>query len=193
MGMPDRARTWTREMVLALPDDGNRYELLDGELLVTPAPAPRHQDAVRVVFQILHAYLDESGMAAVYFSSADVQLDGRQYLQPDILVVRTPDGQRPDSWDEIGIPILVIEVSSPSTAKYDRLLKRLKYLRSGVEEYWVVDVDAEVIERWSRNEDRPEVLSERLDWQPAFAESPLVIDLPRMFEEMGRGHRRGSG
>jgi Uma2 family endonuclease len=188
MGMPNLAHRWTREMVLAMPEDGNRYELLDGELLVTPAPGPRHQDAVAALFTLLAAYLRELGSGGVYFAPADLQLDGSQYLQPDLFVVPTPEGRRPDSWAEAGTPWLVIEVGSPSTARYDRLLKRGRYLRAGVPEYWVVDLDAAVVERWTRSHDRPEVLGDRLEWQPVPDRPPLALDLPSLFAEISRGH-----
>lgn len=188
MGMPHPARSWSRELVLALPSDGNRYELLDGELLETPAPSPRHQDAVRVLLSWLHRYVDEIGLGAAYTSPADVSLDGGQYLQPDLLVVSTPSGNRPDSWAEAGTPLLVIEVGSPATARYDRLLKRRRYLRAGVAEYWVVDLDAEVIERWISGEERPAVLNERLEWQPWREHPPMLVDLPSLFGEIRRGH-----
>ena len=189
MGMPIPAGFWTRDMVLALPEAGNRYELLDGELLVTPAPSPRHQDAVRVVLGLLHRYLEGVGEGAVYAAPADVSLDGRQYLQPDLLVVKAPAGRRPSSWASAGTPLLVIEVGSPSTARYDRLLKRLGYLRAGVSEYWIVDLDAELIERWVRGQERPAVLNDRLEWRPWAAHPPLVIELPALFAEILQGHR----
>ena len=189
MGMPSPAGFWTREMVLALPEDGNRHELLDGELLVTPAPSPRHQDAVGVLLTRLHHYLESIGEAAVYVGPADISLDGRQLLQPDLVVVRTAGGHRPGSWAEAGTPLLVIEVSSPSTARYDRLLKRRGYLRAGVGEYWIVDLDAQLIERWTRGHERPAVLNDRLEWQP-WAEHPaLVIELSELFAEILRGYR----
>ena len=184
MGMPSPAGWWTREMVLALPDDGNRYELLDGELIVTPAPSPRHQAAVTVLLTRLHQYLSSIREGTVYTSPADVALDGKQYLQPDLLVVRAPRGRHPDSWAEAGNPLLVIEVGSPSTARYDRLLKRLRYLRAGVSEYWIVDLDAEIIERWTRGQERPAVLSDRLEWQPWPEHPAMVLELPELFAEI---------
>ena len=189
MGMPSPAGLWTREMVLDLPDDGNRYELLDGQLIVTPAPTPRHQAAVTVLLARLHLYLNPIREGVVYAAPADVPLDGRQYLQPDLLVVKTPGGRHPESWAEAGTPLLVIEVGSPSTARYDRLLKRLRYLRSGVSEYWIVDLDAEIIERWTPGQERPAVLSDRLEWQPWTEHPALTLDLPALFAEILQDRR----
>ena len=188
MGMPSPTGFWTRDMVLALPEDGSRYELLDGELLVTPAPSPRHQDAVRVLLARLHHYLEGIGEGAVYTAPADVSLDGRQFLQPDLMVVGASGGRRPGSWAEAGTPLLVIEVGSPSTARYDRLLKRLGYLRAGVGEYWIVDLDGQLVERWIRGQERPSVLNDRIDWQAWTEHSAMVIELPELFAEILQGH-----
>ena len=87
---------------------------------------------------------------------------------------------------EAGIPIIAIEVLSPSTARYDRITKRSRYQRSGVAEYWVVDMDARVIERWTPGDTRPEVLDATIEWQPAGTTEPLVIDLPAFFREVWR-------
>ena len=72
---------------------------------------------------------------------------------------------------------------SPSTARYDRTLKRKRYQRAGVPEYWIVDPDARVIERWRPEDERPEVASESLSWQPVPGTSPLLLDLPALFAE----------
>lgn len=70
---------------------------------------------------------------------------------------------------------------SPATARYDRQLKRRRYQHARVPEYWIVDLDARLIERWRPDDDRPEVLGERLEWQPAAGREPLVLSLPQLF------------
>src|SRR3990172_2311882 len=89
MGMPGTATppSWTREMVLALPNDGNRYELFDGELLVTPAPAPRHQLAVQALYERLAPYVKANRIGEVFALAADLDLGGDQLSQPDLFVV----------------------------------------------------------------------------------------------------------
>lgn len=181
MGMPDLLDRWTREEVLALPDDGNRYELLDGELLVTPAPSLRHQHAVGALLLRLAPYVDSSRAGYLSHSPADLALEGGQVAQPDLFVVATPRGRRPATWAECGIPVLVVEVVSPSTAHYDRLIKRRRYQRSGVAEYWVVDLEARVVERWRPADDRPEVLDRRLIWQPVPDFPAFDLDLGEFF------------
>jgi Uma2 family endonuclease len=103
-----------------------------------------------------------------------------QLARPDLFVVPTRGGQ---SGCRAHAVHLVIEVLSPSTARYDRVLKRRFYQRMGVAEYWIVDVDARMVERWRPGDERPEVMAEALSWVPAAGGVPLVIDLPVLFVE----------
>jgi Uma2 family endonuclease len=181
MAMPVLDR-WTREQVLALPDDGNRYELFDGELVVTPSPAARHQGVITLLLERFVPYLGKNPVARLMLSPADLRLDGNQVAQPDLFV--WPGRRMPQGWDAAPLPILAIEVLSPSTAHYDRALKRRYYQRAGVAEFWVVDADARLVERWCPGDERPEVLDREVAWQPAPGVAPLVIDLPAMFSEL---------
>lgn len=181
MAMPDLAR-WTRDQVLALPDDGNRYELFDGELVVTPSPAARHQGVIALLLVRLIPYIEQHRLGRAMTSPADLRLDGNQVAQPDIFV--WPGRKMPQGWDLAPLPMLAIEVVSLSSAHYDRAFKRRYYQRAGVAEYWVVDPDARLVERWRPGDDRPEVLDREIAWQPAPDVAPLVIDLPAMFSEL---------
>lgn len=181
MGMPALARTWTREEVLALPDDGNRYELVDGELLVTPSPRPLHQTAVLRLLVTLHRYVEEHRLGTVFHSPADLDLRSRQLMQPDIFVVPRSHGTRIREWQEVGIPLLVIEVLSPRTACYDRVVKRRRFQRSGVPTYWIVDPDARIVEVWAPEADRPTIATESVTWQPDAKALALSIDLVAYF------------
>ena len=78
----------------------------------------------------------------------------------------------------------MVEISSPSTARYDRTLKQLRYQRAGVPEYWVVELDARLVERWRPTDSRPEILTDRLAWQPTGASSPLELDVAEYFQEV---------
>jgi Uma2 family endonuclease len=169
---------YTAEMVRALPDDGRRYEVIDGALLVTPAPGWPHQRAIRELFRLLDPYVQAQHLGEVLWSPADIELDPRTLVQPDLFVTRTPPGTTAD-WKDIDLR-LVIEVLSPSTARYDRLTKRTRYQRQGVE-YWIVDLAARVIERWLPSDERPEILAGELRWQPPEAESPLIIEIESYF------------
>ena len=181
MGMPETARPWTREMVLALPDDGNRYELFDGQLLVTPAPRPRHEEAVMTLLERLFDYLRGSTLGHAFVSPSALTLGGGQYAQPDIYILPGPRRPAPDRWEDLDLPILVVEILSPSTAWNDRQVKRRTFQRLGIPEYWIVDLDARLIERWKPTDSRPEILTEVLEWHPQEGK-PLTIDLPGFFD-----------
>ena len=184
MGMPQTSGPWTAEQVRALPDDGQRYELVSGELVVTPAPRGVHQVAVLRLGVLLDRYLDSAGVGHVLLSPADIELGEDEILQPDVFVYRTATGRELREWGEITELLLVIEVLSPSTARFDRQLKRRRYQRARVPEYWVVDLDARLVERWRPDDERPELLGETLEWRPAAEAQPLIVDLPVLFGRM---------
>lgn len=179
MGMPDLVRRWTREEVLALPEDGKRYELFDGELLVTPAPSGLHQVALMRLFRLVAPFVEAHGVGETLLSPADLALGGEQLSQPDLFVVSFLPPAR--DWSSFPAPLLIVEVLSPSTARADRVVKRRRFQRAGIPEYWIVDLDARSIERWRPSDDRPEVLDERLAWQPEGLQAVLELDLPAFF------------
>src|ERR1043166_2831430 len=113
MGMPETTGRVARDMVLALPDDGNRYELFDGELLVTPAPSYLHQRLVMAFYHQLYTYVRAHGLGEVLVSPADVPLDGEQVAQPDLFVIPPSAVRPPASWTDLPNPILALEVLSP--------------------------------------------------------------------------------
>ncbi|MGQ0766706.1 MAG: Uma2 family endonuclease [Gemmatimonadota bacterium] len=92
-----------------------------------------------------------------------------------------PSGREPLDWTDFGTPLLVAEVTSPATARYDRVVKRYRFQRSGVAEYWIVDADARTFERWTPDDVRPEVSDESVAWLPPFLKEPLRIDLRAYF------------
>ena len=126
------------------PDD-ERYELLDGELLMAPAPIESHQIAVMELGTLLHMFVKARGLGQVFSAPYDVVLSETDVVQPDLLFVsnerahiRTPANIR-------GAPDLVVEILSPSTAERDRTFKRALYARYGVSEYWLVDPDSRTV------------------------------------------------
>jgi Uma2 family endonuclease len=129
-------RDWTVTDLEGLPDDGRRYELLDGMLLVTPAPVLAHQRVLGNLYIALRAACDTS--MEVFMAPVDWQPDRGTSFQPDLLVVRKEDR----GVKNITAPlVLAVEVLSPSTRRKDLLLKRSKYEDAGVASYWVVDPD----------------------------------------------------
>jgi Uma2 family endonuclease len=183
MAMPAlESQYWTAAEVRALPDDGKRYECIDGELLVTPSPAFLHQFVVREFLLALAPFVAGEALGSLCHSPADVEIEPSTTVQPDLFVARGLDGAPIRDWTDIKGLLLAIEVLSPSTARYDKGLKRRFYQRNGVEEYWIVDTDSLVVERWRPADDRPEVLVDEIQWYPIAATQPLRIDLVALFD-----------
>lgn len=188
MGMPAAGRRWTAREVRALIEESPlaspRYELVDGELLVTPSPGYPHQRAVVRFTGALIAYLEREQVGEVLTSPFDVELEPETITQPDIFVVSPDEGRR---MQREGLPsfalLLSIEVLSPSSSRHDRVRKRPLYQRH-VPEYWIIDLDARLIERWRTGDDRPEIVDTVLEWHPAGATSPFVLDVARFFGEV---------
>ena len=181
MGMPEILERWTAARVRELPEDGNRYEVVDGELLVTPAPRLLHQKAVFCLARLLDDHVRLVGGGHVFSSPADIEFDPHTLVQPDVLVAPSVHGRSPRMWTDISTLLLAVEVLSPSTARADRTVKRRRYQRAGVPEYWIVDLDARLVERWRPGDQRPEVLTEGLVWELRAGVEPLVIDLGAYF------------
>ncbi|WP_162606458.1 Uma2 family endonuclease [Jiangella asiatica] len=132
--MPHAVEGWTVADLEALPDDGLRYELVDGILLVSPAPRPIHQEALLELAVLLRAGVPAT--MKVYFAPLDWQPDDATSLQPDLLVVRRADVRERNI---VAPLVLAVEVLSRSTRRYDQLLKYSVYAEHGVASYWMVD------------------------------------------------------
>src|SRR5438034_8156732 len=181
MAMPTRESTVTTiEELLALPDDGLRHELLDGVHVVTPAPEYPHQGVLGEFYFALRKALEGQDELQVLTSPADIVLSPRTLVQPDVFVVRKQPGQILKKWSDVGVPVLAIEFLSRSTAARDRGAKRRIYQGRGVAEYWIVDLDARLVERWRPGDARPEVVSEELVWEP-LATVTARLDLSALF------------
>jgi Uma2 family endonuclease len=183
--MPATHTDWTVEMLDALPDDGQRYELIDGVLFVTPAPRLIHQLVAGQIHICLKQYLRGSSIGRAVISPSDVRRGDRKRnrVQPDVFVVRLADARWPPYPFDLSDLLLAVEVPSPSDPAYDYQTKRELYLSNGVPEYWVLNADARNVSRWRGAADPGEVLSARLEWNPAGMPEPLVIDLPAFFED----------
>jgi Uma2 family endonuclease len=181
MGMPAQKIRWTAEMVRALPDDGKRYELVGGELLVSPAPSYQHQRALRLLYELVAPYVHDNVLGEVLWSPADIEFAPDTILQPDLFVVPEPLAGHVTQWRDIDTLLLVVEVLSQSTAFGDRNRKRPEYQKKRIPEYWIVDLDARIVECWRPDDSRPEILSEQLTWQPSHHIPALSIVLPKYF------------
>lgn len=186
MGMPATIRRrWTLAEVCALidadPAPTHRYELVDGELLVTSSPIGPHQRAVRELILDLGLYLRQHPVGALFDSPFDVQLEPESIVRPDVFVVPPEELARLDTGEMPARSlILVIEIISPSSARGDRGPKRELYQRH-VPEYWIVDLDARLFERWRPGDTRPEILRTSIEWRPGGRADPFVLDLADFF------------
>jgi Uma2 family endonuclease len=185
MAMPATHVDWTVEMLDELPDDGKRYEIIDGELFVTPSPRYAHQFVVGELHSRLLAYLKPTRLARPLFSPSDVRREDRRRnrVQPDIFVVRYVDGKRPTFPIDLKDLLLVVEVLSPPTANYDHHKKRKLYLDAGVPAYWIIDADARTVSVWRPGMTVAELHTERVEWHPDGMSLGLAVELEPFFRE----------
>jgi Uma2 family endonuclease len=183
MGMPDTLTPvyWTADMARRLPEDGNRYEVVYGELLVTPAPRLWHQELVRRVVVALAKYLEANPVGLVLTSPADISWGADVLVQPDVFVVPTEQA-RTLEWSAVRDLLLVAEVLSPSTPRHDRFTKRRRYQEAGVPLYWIVDGDERQVEVWTPGDVFPRIERDRLVWQPEEAGAPFTLSLQELFQ-----------
>lgn len=143
-----RSRPLTRADLAAMPDDGHRYELVDGALVVTPAPGERHQTVVGELYLLLrHACPDD---LKVLLAPFDVALADDTVMQPDLLVCRRRDLT---SRDLPAAPVLAVEVLSPSTRRIDLTLKKSRFEAAGCASYWVLDPAGPSVTAWELRDD----------------------------------------
>jgi len=180
MAMPDTARRYTVDEVLAFPPDGNRYELVDGALLVTPAPRVRHQVVLSRLLERLSRYLELRDDLQALLSPADIRWPDEVLVQPDLFVAPVAELTAED-WSSVRTLVLAVEVVSPSSSRYDRVTKRRVYQAHGVATYWVVDPDARLVEVWTPGDSRPEIVTDVLRWRVGEASDELAIGLADLF------------
>ena len=179
MGMPaTQDRRWTVAQVHALPDDPRqRYEVVDGELLVSPGPDYRHQLVTRAITRALEDFLVAHPFAVVLNGPGEVEADEHSMVQPDVFVVPIVDGRPPRDFHEAGVLLLAVEVLSPSSARHDRVVKRKLYQRLGAE-YWIIDPESRMVERWLPGATEAEMCDGAVSWHAPLAGAPFTIVLP---------------
>lgn len=186
MGMPiSDQHPWTVADVWALPaDPHHRYEVVDGTLLMTPSPSLAHQRAVRAVLRVLHEFASAAGIGEAIPAPFDVVIGADTLVQPDVCVMPTSSGvANGGALATLRLPILAVEVLSPATARYDRLVKRPRCQRAGIE-YWIVDLDSQLVERWTPDADRPEICAQVVHWQPDGMVEACVLDVIALMREV---------
>ena len=179
MHMAQTTHGWTLEELHRLPDDGNKYELVRGELFVTPPPSVGHEELASRLSRILDRYAEAAGLGHVYRPRAVLRALGSE-VEPD-LMVRTPSGRDVD-WADAPLPILIVEILSGSTRRRDHMQKREFYLDAGVPEDWIVDGRQRTI-RIVRSDHDDVLAAESLAWHPPGAAAPLVVDVQKFCRE----------
>jgi len=176
--LPERS-IWTVTDLEQLPDDGNRYEILHGELLVTPLPSVGHQGvAMRLCLLIAPWCRAHTGWKML--SPGGVYVNETNWFEPDIAVYPAPEFPE-RRWQEMPPPVLVVEVLSPSTRRRDRHRKRPAYLAYGVAEVWTIDQASRTIERWTAASEFPETLRDTFPWTPDPVLPTLVVTDAELF------------
>lgn len=177
--------TWTYDEYARLPNDGNRYEVIDGEVLMTPSPSPMHQHILATLIIALRGYVERERLGVV-LPDVDLLFAEGQFLRPDLLFV--PNAARAGITTR-GVeraPALVVEILSPSSGSIDRVKKPRRYRDFGVPEYWVVDPEERVVWVWrfAAGATEAERFEGRLAWQAEGARGELVLSTEDLFLPM---------
>lgn len=179
--MAQATRQWTREDLARLPDDGNKYEVVRGELFVTPAPGLPHQEVIAALHESLMPYVRSNRLGRIHEARSVIVFEGSE-VEPDLFVLPTVS-PIPTKWEDAPIPLLVVEVLSPTTHRRDRGAKRRLYLDAGVAEYWIVDAERRSIQVVKPGA-ADETVTGVLNWLPPGAREPLSLDLPAFFMDV---------
>jgi len=188
MGMPAaQGHRWTRDDVARLVEERDgytpRYELVDGELLVTPAPSGRHQRITFRLAVLLDEYVRRQHLGEVRLGPGEVALESENRFEPDIFVAPAVHGVRAPANDPVTNPLLICEILSPGSVRHDRITKRRAFQRRGVPEYWVVDGNAEAIEVWRPADERAMLIDDVLTWRPTGCDTPFILDVRAFFAD----------
>lgn len=178
MPMVASAKRWTLDELHRLPDDGNKYEIVSGELFVTPAPSEQHETILVRLHARLAAYVDEHQLGGIFRPRAIVRLRGSE-VEPDLFVRPVRSGTEHD-WDDAPVPLLVVEIISPTTRRRDLMHKRDLYLHAGVDTYWAIDPEARTV-RVIRADREDVVTRDTLTWAPSSASVPLTLSVATLF------------
>ena len=180
MLIAQRTGRWTLAELDRLPTDSNKYELVDGELFVTPAPSHAHERLATVLHGILFPYVLEHRLGSIYRPRAVIRTSDSE-VEPDLMV--RPDTAQPEvKWESVPMPSLVVEVLSRTTGRRDKSEKRTFYLRCGIPEYWIVDGVQRCI-RVITSHSADVVEDQQLLWRPLSEQAPLAIDVVAYFRE----------
>jgi Uma2 family endonuclease len=139
-------KIWTYDDYLNLPDDGNRYEIIEGELYVTPAPTTDHQYSSGELYFRLKGFIQRNQLGELYYAPYEVHLsEDTRPVQPDLLFIRTENAPKGGTPYFVGVPDLVVEILSKSSIRTDTNAKFNAYEKAGIPEYWIVDPKARTV------------------------------------------------
>jgi Uma2 family endonuclease len=181
----------TYDDFLLFPDDGKRHELIDGEHYVTPSPNTRHQEISGRLYLLIGKWLEQHPIGRLFYAPFDVVFTRFDVVEPDLLYMSNERADEILTTQHVtGAPEIVMEIGSPGTRKRDETIKRRLYERSGVQEYWVIDPDLDVIRVYRRSGDvfeRPvELSSEAADTLRTTLLPGLELPLAAIFKPLGR-------
>ena len=180
-------RHWTYDEYARLPDDGKRYEVIAGDVYMSPSPQPRHQRAVSRLNAALEMFTQEHGIGDLYPAPTDALLSEDDYLVPDMMFVRRDRLDIVTTRGIEGAPDLVVEVVHEVTELRDRGIKRERYAMYGVPEYWIVDPWRRQVDlyRLAADAEVPTTLTEgTLAWQPVPDGPILTVDVAELFDDL---------
>jgi Uma2 family endonuclease len=177
MGMA-AAKFWTIEELDRLPEDGNKYEVVDGELFATPSPTFGHEQIIALLARLLDNFVETHELGITFSGRPSVRVRPSS-VEPDLIVTQFAD-DLPQSWEGAPTPMLVVEVHSPSTRRRDRLQKRDFYIRCGIPEYWMVDPESRCITQ-VRPGQEDVIACDTITWRPPGTAAELTFDVARVF------------
>lgn len=184
MAMATLVPRYSAAEIRRFPNDRLRYEVIRGELFVSPAPGTAHQLVVVELVALLKSYVEAHQLGLVLPGPFEVELATDTAIQPDLLVILEDRTHLLTRQRLIGAPSLAVEVISYSSKRTDRLQKRQLYLEEGVPEYWIVDAEQRHVERWRPGAATPDVLDRVLRWEPVSGIEPLTVDLEALFRKV---------
>jgi Uma2 family endonuclease len=181
------AHGWTYDEFARLPDDGNRYEVIAGELYVTPPPETSHQVvSARFSTEMRFFATKEHKLGEVLYAPVAILFGEGDYLEPDIVFLRNEHDRFRTRRGIEGPPDLIVEILSPGTARQDRGIKRERYAQFGVPEYWIIDPDRQRVEvyRLQENASHRALVSDWLRWQPVEGGPVLELDVAELLSDL---------
>jgi len=143
-----KVQKWTYKEYAAIPEDGLRHEIIDGEHFVNPSPSTQHQHVSKRLQYQIYTKIELAGLGVMFNAPMDVQLSENDIVQPDLVVILNENVRKITPTKIKVAPNLVVEILSPSTSGNDQTIKKDLYERSGVTEYWVVDPFEQQVDQW---------------------------------------------